>query len=132
MNEENTVITIVVDDENYPAVLGKRGMNARLNGELIGVEIQVQKMSDYQQIASIQRQQLALADDVLVGKPPRPGGNEPSVNSPSKVSSPQDTILPEKLLNTTPKNSQKFLRLASRLANKVLNEICKKKGLKIG
>ncbi len=63
VNEDDSVVTIVVDDENYPAVLGKRGMNARLNGELIDAELQVQKMSDYQQIASIQRQQLALAED---------------------------------------------------------------------
>jgi N utilization substance protein A len=55
VNEDNSVVTIVVEDDNYPAVLGKRGMNARLNGELIGVELQVQKMSDYQQIATIQR-----------------------------------------------------------------------------
>ncbi len=61
VNEDNSVVTIVVDDESYPAVLGKRGMNARLNGELIDAELQVQKMSDYQQIASIQRQQLALS-----------------------------------------------------------------------
>ena len=42
------MVSIVVDDEDYPAVFGKRGMNARLNGELIDAELQVQKMSEYQ------------------------------------------------------------------------------------
>ncbi len=50
-------------DEDYPTVLGKRGMNARLNGQLIGVELEVQKMSDYQNALTIERSQLALVDD---------------------------------------------------------------------
>ena len=32
VSEDGSTISIVVDDENYPTVLGKRGMNARLNG----------------------------------------------------------------------------------------------------
>jgi transcription antitermination factor NusA-like protein len=44
VNEDNSLSPLSFDDESYPAVLGKRGMNARLNGELIGAELQVQKM----------------------------------------------------------------------------------------
>jgi N utilization substance protein A len=45
ISDDKTTINIIVKDEDYPAALGKRGMNARLNGDLAGVELQVQKMS---------------------------------------------------------------------------------------
>ena len=35
VNEEENVIAIVVDDADYAAVIGKRGMNARLTGQLL-------------------------------------------------------------------------------------------------
>lgn len=132
VNEENKVITIIVDDENYPAVLGKRGMNARLNGELIGFEIQVQKMSDYQQITNLQRQQLALADDVSLDIPLDLEGMSPLLKFAIQgvISAGYDT--PRKLLNTTPQELAKIPEISVELATMILDEICKKKGLKIG
>lgn len=61
--EGKSIISIVVDDEVYPAALGKRGMNARLNGELIRADLQIQKMSDYQTSLEMQRQELATSED---------------------------------------------------------------------
>lgn len=63
VNEDETTISIVVDDENYPIVLGKKGSNARLIGQLIGIELDVQRMSEYQAAMNIERSQLALMDD---------------------------------------------------------------------
>src|SRR5205823_4612545 len=63
VNEDETKISIVVDDENYPIVLGKRGMNARLCGSLIDIELDVQRMSEYEAAMNIQRAQIALIDD---------------------------------------------------------------------
>lgn len=63
INEDESVISIVVADEDYPTVLGKRGMNARLIGHLIGIELDVQRMSEYQTAMNIQRTQIALIDD---------------------------------------------------------------------
>lgn len=51
----NNIITLVVEDEDYPIVIGKRGMNTRLNAQLIGTEIEVKKMSEYQSELSIER-----------------------------------------------------------------------------
>lgn len=68
MSEDESTISIVVNDEDYPAALGKRGMNARLNGELCEVELQVQKMSQYQAAMDIERQQLAASDDPELNK----------------------------------------------------------------
>lgn len=50
---------MVVMDEDYPTVIGKKGMNARLIGQMIGREIDVQKLSEYQKILTIQMAELA-------------------------------------------------------------------------
>jgi transcription termination/antitermination protein NusA len=66
VNEEEKVVAIVVEDTDYAAVIGKRGMNARLIGQLIGYELEVQRMSEYNKALEIQRMQLAeLADPHL-------------------------------------------------------------------
>jgi N utilization substance protein A len=129
VNEDNSVVTIVVADDNYPAVLGKRGMNARLNGELIGAELQVQKMSDYQQIASIQRQQLALAEDPTLDEKLHIEGMSSFITA-SLIAANYDT--PRKVLMASPEELAKIPEISIEIANKVLNEICKKKGLKVG
>ncbi|MCH9610250.1 MAG: Transcription termination/antitermination protein NusA [Chlamydiales bacterium] len=63
VNDEENVIAIVVDDEDYPAVIGKRGMNARLTGQMVGYELEVQRMSEYNKSLEIQRMQLAESKD---------------------------------------------------------------------
>lgn len=69
VNEEEKVVAIVVDDGDYAAVIGKRGMNARLTGHLIGYELEVQRMSEYNKALEIQRMQLAEADDPVLDQP---------------------------------------------------------------
>ncbi len=56
-------IWMVVIDEDYPTVIGKKGMNARLIGQMIGKEIDVQKMSEYQKILVIQMAELSENPD---------------------------------------------------------------------
>jgi N utilization substance protein A len=50
---------MVVGDEEYPIVIGKKGMNARLIGQMIGREIDVQKLTEYQKLLTIQMAELA-------------------------------------------------------------------------
>lgn len=69
VNEDEGVISIVIDDQDFAAVIGKRGMNARLNGELIGYELEVQKITDYNKASAIQRTELALSDDPTLDEP---------------------------------------------------------------
>jgi N utilization substance protein A len=69
VNEDENVIAVVVDDADYAAVIGKRGMNARLTGQLIGYELEVQRMSEYNKALEIQRMQLAEAEDPQLDKP---------------------------------------------------------------
>lgn len=56
-------ITIVVNDEDYPAVIGKKGMNARLISKLLGVQIDAQKMSDHFKLVTVQMAELGELDD---------------------------------------------------------------------
>ncbi len=129
VSEDGTMVSIIVDDENYPAVLGKRGMNARLNGELIDAELQVQKISEYQQIANIQRQQLALSTDPTLDDRLHMEGMS-SLILESLISAGYDT--PRKVLSATPEELAKIPGISLDMAMKVLDDIYKKKGLKVG
>lgn len=69
VNEDERVLSIVVEDDDFAAVLGKKGMNARLNGQLIGYELQVQRMKDYNRLIALQGTELASVDDPDLDKP---------------------------------------------------------------
>lgn len=61
-DQENRKISLVVEDEDYPIVIGKRGMNARLNAALVGAELHVKKMSEHQAELSFERQQIQIEE----------------------------------------------------------------------
>ena len=63
-DQEKGVIFIVVQDEDYPIVIGKRGMNARLNTEIVGAELEVKKLSEYQAMLDFERQQIQLEESI--------------------------------------------------------------------
>lgn len=69
INEEDGAIGIVVEDEDFAAVIGKKGMNARLNGQLIGYDLDIQRMSDYSRAMAVQRTELASAEDPTLDEP---------------------------------------------------------------
>lgn len=71
INEETHTITIVVEDDDFAAVIGKKGMNARLNGLLIGYDLEVQRMGDYNRAIVMQCAELASADDPTLDEPLR-------------------------------------------------------------
>ncbi len=68
-NEEEKVLAVVIDDADFATVIGKRGLNARLTGELIGYELEVQRMSEYNKALEIQRFQLAEAENPALDEP---------------------------------------------------------------
>jgi len=69
VNEDDNIISIVIDDDDFAAVIGKKGMNARLNSRLIGYEIEVQRMTDYNRTIAIQRTELASSEDASLDEP---------------------------------------------------------------
>lgn len=64
VSEEDKTIICIVDDDDYALVIGKRGANLRLNEELTGYHIQVQKMTEYnKQMEVMSREEMATAEE---------------------------------------------------------------------
>jgi N utilization substance protein A len=123
VSEDGNTVSIVVADEDYPTVLGKRGMNARLNGQLINAELLVQKMTDYQAALSIERAQMASENDPTLDQPLSIEGMS-SMIVESLISAGYDT--PRKLLNSSPKELATIPEISLEMADKILEQIRKK------
>lgn len=63
VNEDESEVFIVVEDEEFGAAIGKKGANARLIGELLGIHLEVQKMSDFHRIDALERKAMAEEED---------------------------------------------------------------------
>ncbi|MBJ7449528.1 MAG: transcription termination/antitermination protein NusA [Parachlamydiales bacterium] len=74
VNDEDGVISIVVNDDDFATVIGKKGMNARLTGQMIGFALEAQKMSDYGKLMAIQQGQLVASEDASLDLPLELGG----------------------------------------------------------
>jgi len=122
LSEDESKISIVVDDENYPIVLGKRGMNARLCGSLLNTELDVQRMSEYQAAMNIQRAQMALLDDDSLDEPLKLEGMLGMVVQ-DLIAAGYDT--PRKILEVTPSELATNAQITPDLAEKVLQEVQK-------
>lgn len=66
---DTSSISIIVLDEDYPIVIGKKGMNARLIGKLLDCELLAQKMSEYQKIVTLQMEELSQKEDPFLDEP---------------------------------------------------------------
>lgn len=124
VHEDEGHVAIVVSDEDYPAALGKRGMNARLNGDLIGMELHVQKMGQYQHEMNLARAQLALADDPTLDEPLSIEGMSGMIVE-SLISAGFDTQ--RKVLNATPEQLAATPEISLDMAYKILEQIQKKR-----
>lgn len=122
--EDESTYSIVVNDDDYPAALGKRGMNARLNGKLIGAELDVQRMSDYQKIMSIQQAELASSENASLDEPLKLEGTSSFILE-ALTSAGYDT--PRKLLNASPQDLEKIPELSAEMVDKILDEVRKKR-----
>lgn len=69
VSEDDGIISIVVEDDDYAAVIGKRGMNARLTSSLVGYDLEVQRMTEYNRARAIQRTELASSEDPTLDQP---------------------------------------------------------------
>ncbi len=61
-------VSLVVMDEEYPTVIGKKGMNARLIGQMIEKDLDVQKISEYQKLLTIQMAEASESADPYLDK----------------------------------------------------------------
>ena len=127
IDEEKNIITIVINDEDYPAALGKGGRNARLNGELCGADLQIQKMSHYKATKNLENAQIAAsADDPTLDEPLTIEEVSSRMIIESLISAGYDT--PRKVLNATPEELELIPEISLEMADKILEKIRKKRG----
>ncbi len=122
VSDDESTISIVVDDENYPTALGKRGMNARLTGQLLDVDLNVQKMSEYQAVMNVERGQLATMEDATLDQKLQIEGINNMIIE-SLVSAGFDT--PRKVLVATREQLAAIPEISLEMADKILDQIRK-------
>lgn len=119
-------IWLLVADEEYPLVIGKRGMNARLIGQMIEKEIEVQKLTDYQKLTHLQMMELSESPDASFDDRLKVEGVSGLVNE-SIISAGYDTF--RKLMMVEPTEFQSKVPGVNYydLADKLLEQIRKKR-----
>jgi transcription termination/antitermination protein NusA len=117
VSEDQSAITIVVNDEDYPIALGRRGLNARLNGQLAGVDLQVQKIGQYQSIMNLERQELALSENPALDEPLKPVEEMSSLKMiiDSLIAAGLDT--PRKVLNATHEQLEEISEISQEMVD---------------
>ncbi|MEX0961314.1 MAG: transcription termination factor NusA [Simkaniaceae bacterium] len=122
ISESDDTVSIVVNDEDYPAALGKRGINARLNGQLLGVRLEIEKMTEHEKSLTFARRQLALSEDPSLDEPLAVEGVRSFVID-SLSAAGFDT--PRKLLTATTSEIMKESGITKELAEEVLDKVKK-------
>lgn len=113
-------ISIVVSDEDYPIVIGKKGMNARLNGRMIGKELNVKKMSIYQAEMNLETQALVEEDSALLDEPLSSAGLNPFAYE-ALVEAGFDT--PRKILHSTAKEIASLASISQEMAESIIENV---------
>ena len=124
LSHDKKTVFVIVEDEQYPTVLGKRGMNARLNGELIGLELQVQKLSDYQAAMKVERDQMVSEDNPELDQALSIEGMSPLIVE-SLISAGFDTL--RKVLSATSQELATIPEISLEMADNILEQIRKKR-----
>lgn len=122
--QDPPLISIVVDDKDFPLVIGKKGFNARLNGQLIGCLLEVQRMNDYTRAMAIQRTELASSEDSSLDEPL----SLDHINTlivQNMVQSGYDTK--RKILTASPEELAKTPGISLEMAYTILEQVSKKR-----
>jgi N utilization substance protein A len=124
VNEEDHTISIVIEDDDFAAVIGKKGMNARLNGQLVGYNLEVQRIGDYNRLMAMQGTELAEADD-------------PTLDAPLEAIEGVNRLIVEQLaaekytlrdlLKATPEQLTSILGIGLETADKILQQVRKQR-----
>lgn len=121
--DETNTVTLIVEDEDYPAILGKKGINARLTGELIGARIEVHKVSEYQKEMTSLRQRISLEEDDTLDQEI---DSIPEINSlivDNLVASGFNTA--RKIFASSPQDIAKSADISLQMAENILEQLSK-------
>lgn len=127
INDEDNTLSIIINDEDYPIVIGKHGMNARLNGELIGYELEVQRFSEYTKSMAVQRAEIAEMTDSILDEVFRSIEGLNSLLFDHLIAEGFDT--PRKLLTASQEELAKIPGLSLEMADRILENTQKKYAL---
>jgi N utilization substance protein A len=124
-DEDEQTISIVVEDDDFATVIGRKGMNARLNGELLGVDLEVQKMSDYHRAMALQRLQLAQSEDETLDQPITSLAGMSSLVADNLIAEGFDTQ--RKLLLAKPEDIAAVPGISLEMADRILEQLRKER-----
>lgn len=125
VSEDDKTISIVVEDDDFAAVIGKKGMNARLNSQLIGYELEVQRISDYTRTTAIQRNELATSDNPELDQELK--GIDGVNNLIFEHLVAEGFTTPRKLLMASTEELAKIPGISLEMADKILEQIRKQR-----
>jgi transcription termination/antitermination protein NusA len=125
LSEDGESVFLVVEDDDFPTTIGKKGMNVRLLGRLLQVQLTVQKMSDYVKLRAIERASLATSEDASLDEPLTSLEGIPSMIIEELISGGFAT--PRALLMASPEDIAKIPGISAEIVEKVLEQIRKNK-----
>lgn len=125
ISEDDNTVSIVVEDDDFAAVIGKKGMNARLNSQLIGYELEVQRMSDYNKTMVLQRNELAASDNPELDQPLESLDGVNNLIFEHLVAEGYST--PRSLLMATTEELAKIPGISVEMADRILEQIRKQR-----
>lgn len=129
LSDEEPAMLVVVADADYPVAIGKRGVNARLTGELAGMHLVVERMSDYEREQSEARASEAGLEDPRLDEELRLPGIS-SLLIESLISAGYDT--PRKVLLASPLELSRVPGISLEMADSILEAIRKMRVEKLG
>jgi N utilization substance protein A len=129
LSDEEPAMLVVVADADYPVAIGKRGVNARLTGELAGMHLVIERMSEYEHAQSAARaSEAGLEDPSLDEELQIPGVS--SLLIESLISAGYDT--PRKVLLASPLELARVPGISLETADTILEAIRKMRVEKLG
>lgn len=117
--------TVVVEDDDYPIVLGRKGMNARLCADLIDMEVKVHRSRIYQKQMALERRALADNDDPSLDETIQGLDGVNRLVLDHLVDAGYDT--PRKLLMSMPEDLASIHGVTLDLANQILETVKKQR-----
>jgi N utilization substance protein A len=122
-DEDQNSISLIINDEDYPAILGKKGTNVRLTSDLIGVRVEVHKMTEHQKELTHIRRQLALSEDPALDESIHKIEEINQLVVDSIIAAGFDT--PRKLLQVSPQELAKLTDISLQMADDLLEHVRK-------
>ncbi|MBM3201438.1 MAG: transcription termination/antitermination protein NusA [Chlamydiae bacterium] len=122
--DETNTVTLIVEDEDYPAILGKKGINARLTGDLIGARIEVHKVTEYQKEMAALRETMAQEEDSSLDEEIDSISEINQLIVDNLISSGFNT--PRKIFASTPQEIAKLADISLQMVESILEQLSKK------